>query len=367
MINILGYQRIDLMKHSRTIENILSNRRNYFWYGNSFFWLIILLESAIINPESLETLENFKRVLLPALSGFIVTFCLRLLFKIFNVHRYALYKIFIVSLVYSVLASLIWTYSYFLPSYFLYGVLEKVPFPVLTHLFEINFITIALWCCLYLGYKIWEEWNDQKYQLEQERTLLRTAQLEMLKYQLNPHFLFNTLSSLRGLITIEPLRAREMVTQISEFLRYSLLEGKNNEVQLLKEIEIIRLYLNIEQVRYDEDLVIKFDISPDTNDFMIPIFLIHPLVENAVKHGMQTSELPLKIYVHTEVTNNTLKIDVTNTGKWLEKENKAKTPNTGIGLQNIQKRLEHTYPGNSTFEIIKDHNFVKVIITINYP
>jgi len=246
------------------------------------------------------------------------------------------------------------------------GALDKVPFYLMSHFFEINFITIALWCGLYLGYKIWEEWNNEKYQLEHERALLRTSQLEMLKYQLNPHFLFNTLSSLRGLITAEPMRAREMVTQISEFLRYSLLEGKNNEVQLIKEIEIIKLYLNIEQVRYNEDLVVEFNISPESKDFMIPIFLIHPLVENAVKHGMQTSKLPLNISIYSKAENSTLTIEVINSGKWIEKDKKINTNSTGIGLQNIKKRLEHSYLNNHSLEMIKNQDSVKVVIKINF-
>jgi LytS/YehU family sensor histidine kinase len=215
-----------------------------------------------------------------------------------------------------------------------------------------------------MSYKIWEEWNNQKYQLEHERALLRTSQLEMLKYQLNPHFLFNTLSSLRGLITVDPVKAKGMVTHISEFLRYSLLEGKNNEVQLIKEIEIIKEYLNIEQVRYNEDLIVEFDISNETKDFMIPIFLIHPLIENAIKHGMQTSSLPLKIFVSSAKINNILLLEVKNSGKWIDKNQKLNTNGTGIGLQNIRKRLENSFPGNHSFEIIKDPEFVKVIIKI---
>lgn len=352
------------MKYSGFITKIFSNRKYYFIYGNSLFWIIILTESVLINPETLESFGNFARALNPAVSGFLITFILRILFKKFKVHRYTIIPLLIIVFLYSVFSTLLWTYSYFIMGYLFEDGSIKVPFYVLTHLFEINFIAIALWSCLYLGYKIWEEWNDQRYQLEHERALLRTAQLEMLKYQLNPHFLFNTLSSLRGLITVEPIKAREMVTQISEFLRYSLLEGKNNEVQLIKEIEMIKSYLNIEQVRYNEDLAVEFDISPDAKDFMIPIFLIHPLVENAVKHGMQTSLLPLKIYVLTKVSNHTLQIEVKNTGKWLDKGN---THSTGIGLQNIQRRLEHSYPGNHTFEIIKAPDFVKVVININYP
>ena len=355
------------MKHPKIIENIFSNRKRLFWTGHTFFWLIVLIESCIINPQALETVEVFfKRVLSINIAAFLITYLLRLFYKKFFVHRLHLFALSLVVILYSSIAALIWTYSFFILHHILEGGPATAPFYILTHLFEINVISIVLWSCLYLGYKIWEEWNNQKYQLEHERTLLRTSQLEMLKYQLNPHFLFNTLSSLRGLISVDAAKAKVMVTQISEFLRYSLLEGKNNEVQLIKEIEIIKQYLNIEQVRYNEDLIVEFNISPETSDYMIPIFLIHPLVENAVKHGMQTSQLPLIISVNSVIMGQSLQIEVKNSGKWIEKEQKVGVNGIGIGLQNIQKRLEHIHPNKHTFEIVKEPEFVKVIIKINF-
>ncbi len=349
------------------IAKVFANRKNYFLYGNTLFWVIILIESVVVNPETLGSFFDFTRALSPAITGFLTTTLLRFVFKRFKVHTFTLVPLTLVAFLYSISATLLWTYSFFVMGYIYEDGLVKVSFYVMAHLFEINYIAIALWSCLYLGYKVWEEWNNQKYQLAHERELLRSAQLETLKYQLNPHFLFNTLSSLRGLITIEPLKAREMVTHISEFLRYSLQEGKNNEVQLSKEIEIIKLYLNIEQVRYNEDLIVVYDVCPDAMDIMIPIFLIHPLVENAVKHGMQTSPLPLRITVRTALSEKTLIIEIVNTGRWFEKVKNGTLHGTGIGLQNVQRRLAHTYPGNHSFEIIKANDYVKVLININYP
>jgi len=355
------------MENSGVIKNIFFNRKRLFWLGNSLFWFVVILESVIINPQTLESIDIFlKSVFSVNLAAFFITCFLRLLYKKFNVHRFKLLPLTSVVIIYSSFAGLIWTYSFVILSNLLNGEAAKAPFYILTHLFEVNAISIVLWSCLYVGYKIWEEWNNQKYELEHERALLRTSQLEMLKYQLNPHFLFNTLSSLRGLISADPMKAKGMVTHISEFLRYSLLEGKNNEVQLIKEIEIIKQYLNIEQVRYNEDLVVEFAIAPETKDFMIPIFLIHPLVENAVKHGMQTSSLPLRVSIRSEKIDYFLKVEVQNSGKWIDRNQNGGSNSTGIGLQNIQKRLENSFPGRYTFEIVKDPGFVRVIIEINY-
>jgi LytS/YehU family sensor histidine kinase len=217
-----------------------------------------------------------------------------------------------------------------------------------------------LWSTIYFGYKFWEVWNEQKIRTERERLLAQAAQLEMLRYQLNPHFLFNTLSSLRALVRVNIEKAEEMITQISEFLRYSLLEGKNSEVPLSKEIEIVKHYLDIEKVRFGDKLIIDYQIDQLAEDYPVPVFLIHPLIENAIKHGMKSNILPLKIVLKAEVSDGSLNIDVINTGKWIESVPKEDTNNTGTGLKNTLKRLEHAYPNNHTFEILKGENTVHV-------
>jgi sensor histidine kinase YesM len=354
------------MKYSREVENLFSNGKWSFWLGHSIFWIGVIVETGIVFPESVGSFKAFWLLVIIGLEGFLITLCLRVLYKKYFFHRYKLLALVVLAFIYSFIAGAVWAFVTIIVSSNFTGESIKIPLNHLIQMVSLNYTTVLLWSCLYLGYKIWEELKDQKYQLEHERALLRTSQLEMLKYQLNPHFLFNTLSSLRGLITADPVKAKAMVTHISEFLRYSLLEGKNNEVQFIKEIEIIKQYLNIEQVRYNEDLLVEFDVSPETNDFMIPIFLIHPLVENAVKHGMQTSKLPLNIFIHSKIENHTLIIEVKNSGNWIDKDQKNGAINSGIGLQNIKKRLENSFPGKFTFDIIKEPEFVKITITIFY-
>ncbi len=352
------------MKHPKTGEKLFSNRKTWFWVGHSLFWVTIGIGSNFVNNSVVKSFCELGLLIIMIVSGFLTFYPLRYIYKKYNCHRYNLFLLIPLVTACSIFAGSLWTYSQIFIYYLINGTpLILNPFLISRSLY-LNSFAGFLWSSLYLGYKIWEEWNDQKYQLEHERTLLKTSQLEMLKYQLNPHFLFNSLSSLRGLITVDQVKAKSMVTQISEFLRYSLLEGKNNEVPLIKEIEIIKQYLSIEQVRYNEDLIVEFDISPETNDFMIPIFLIHPLVENAVKHGMQTSALPLKVSVHSEIRDSALIVEVKNSGSWIGNDKKVDAAGTGIGLQNIKKRLEHSFPNSHLFEIKKGIDFVNVVITI---
>jgi LytS/YehU family sensor histidine kinase len=227
-----------------------------------------------------------------------------------------------------------------------------------------NAYPFLAWSTIYFGYKIREEWNDQKLRAEREKSLAQTAQLEMLRYQLNPHFLFNTLSSLRALLRVNIDKAEEMITQISEFLRYSLLEGKNNEVPLFREIEIVKHYLDIEKVRFSDKLLINYRIEKLAEYYPVPVFLIHPLIENAIKHGMKSSPIPLKISINARVESGNLEIEVYNTGKWIDQQIKNDFENTGTGLKNTRKRLEHAYPDNYTFEIVKENDSVRILIKI---
>jgi len=345
------------------IAKVFANRKNYFLYGNTLFWVAILIESVVINPDTLVSFFDFTRALYPAISGFFTTALLRIVFKKFKVHTYTLVPLTIVAFLYSISAALLWTYTFYVMGYIYGGELIRVTLYEMAHHFEINYIAIALWSCLYLGYKIWEESNNQKFQLEHERSLLKTAQLEMLRYQINPHFLFNTLNSARALVLIDPTLARNMLTQISEFLRYSLSEGKKSTIPLEKEMEAINNYLDIEKIRYKEKLIVEYNIDPKAKDFDIPVFLILPIVENAIKHGMKTTTLPLRIKLNAEVVNDFIQIDVVNSGSWIG-DIKIDNNSTGTGLKNVQKRLENMYPDNFHFEIIKEDSFTHVVMKI---
>ncbi|MFH0736784.1 MAG: histidine kinase [bacterium] len=353
------------MNYVQIFKKFFSNHKLLFWFGHTFFWIIIWINKLITNPHTTESLIEFILLIFVIGDGYLLTFCLRVIYKKYIWHKvkigYLVGWVFLCSYI----TTLVW-YVIIMVTYYLLNN-EPLMFYLYTTLrwTTVNFTIILLWSSLYFAYKIWEEWTEHKYQLEKERTLLRTSQLEMLKYQINPHFLFNTLSSLRGLISVNQEKAREMVTEISEFLRYSLHEGINNEVKLINEMEIIKLYLNIEQVRYGENLIVEFDIPDETFNFKLPIFLIHPLVENAIKHGMHSSKMPLKIYISSALKNNTLILKVKNTGNWIENNNEESNK-TGIGLQNIKKRLENAFPNNYLFEIIKEQDFVELVIKLKY-
>jgi two-component system LytT family sensor kinase len=221
------------------------------------------------------------------------------------------------------------------------------------------------WSALYFGIKYWQSKREEEENALKAEALAKEAELKMLRYQLNPHFLFNSLNSASALISENPPRAERMINELSDFLRYSLADTKTETVLLRDEIEALKNYLNIEQVRFEEKLQVGFDIAPEAENFRLPVFLLHPLVENAVKYGMQTSELPLKIEIKAETKNNRLSIEISNSGKWY-RSNGANPQSNGmrVGMENVRKRLEQFFPERYRFQTFERDNQVRVLLEI---
>jgi LytS/YehU family sensor histidine kinase len=173
----------------------------------------------------------------------------------------------------------------------------------------------------------------------------------MLRYQLNPHFLFNSLNSIRALISEDQKASKEMVTELADFLRYSLVSKSFANVPLRQEIEAIQHYFALEHRRFEEKLVTTVEVDRDAEEFPVLSFLLNPLVENAVKYGMLTSPLPLRIAIKASVSSDTLTIIVSNTGKWKVPSAEMSELSTGTGLGNIRLRLENAFPDAHLFEI----------------
>ncbi len=222
---------------------------------------------------------------------------------------------------------------------------------------------LLTWSSLYFFIKFWREWNVERDRSEKAELLAHSAQLQMLRYQLNPHFLFNSLNSIRALVEEDPGKARETITELAELLRYSLTSQGRGNVPLETELEAIRHYFAIEEKRYEDNLQVEYEIDADAEQFTLPNFLLHPLVENAVKYGMQTSDMPLRIRIKAGLKGNVFELSVFNSGQWLP-EDRDRTTGTGTGLANIRQRLENAFPGRSHFSKEADKDGVKVHIRI---
>jgi len=216
-----------------------------------------------------------------------------------------------------------------------------------------------VWCVLYFGIRYWRDMNSEKERAQKAILLAQRSQLKMLRYQLNPHFLFNSLNSIQALVRENPDQAELMVTELSEFLRSSLQYNDRLLIPISEEIEITRKYLVIEKIRYEERLEFSIDAGEKTSDIMIPCFITQPLVENSIRHGLKNNELGIKLMIKVFISGDQLIIEVANTG------NLAENWSFGVGLKNILDRLENSYLSNFGFSLSENKGFVIARLSIN--
>jgi sensor histidine kinase YesM len=215
----------------------------------------------------------------------------------------------------------------------------------------LNFALLAAWSALYYGinyYLLLEEEIDQRGKLESQAS---SAQLAMLRYQLNPHFLFNTLNSISTLVLLKQTeRANAMLARLSSFLRYTLANEPTAKVTLAQEVETLKLYLEIEKMRFDERLRTHFDIDPRVAKARLPSLLLQPLVENAIKYAVTPQEEGADITVTARLTGERVQIAVSDTGPGLIETKPRPTLSTGVGLANIKERLAQAFGPDHRFE-----------------
>lgn len=177
----------------------------------------------------------------------------------------------------------------------------------------------------------------------------REIEVKFLKAQLNPHFLFNTLNNIYSLVYFKSEKALPAIEKLSDIMRFTTYESQKEKINLEDEINYIKSYLELEELRYAKNFFVKLQVDTENQKLQIPPFILSPLVENAVKHGIWNEESPLTIFLNS--TNNHLKFKVTNL---MGKKNKHQLP--GIGIENLKKRLHIYYPGKNRLELKSQDN-----------
>ncbi|MBS7669920.1 sensor histidine kinase [Croceicoccus gelatinilyticus] len=244
--------------------------------------------------------------------------------------------------------------------------------------FYLDLTLLGAWSALYYAINFYlqvEEANDRLLALENQAT---SAQLAMLRYQLNPHFLFNTLNSISTLVLLKQTEpANAMLSRLSSFLRYTLVNQPTGRVTVSQEIDTLKLYLDIERMRFEERLRTRFDIAPGVASALLPSLLLQPLVENAIKYAVSAQESGAEITVKAERIADMLRITVSDTGPGIPR---GKRPDdvigvahgegmhsTGVGLANIRERLAQAYGEAQRFDIVsRPQDGFSVIIEIPF-
>jgi hypothetical protein len=222
-------------------------------------------------------------------------------------------------------------------------------------------VSVFLWAVLYFGVHYFESYQSSEVKNLNLEVVAKDAQLRALLAQVNPHFIFNCLNSLRALIVEDPPRAQNMVTELSNILRYSLQSGKTDAVSLEAEIEAVTAYLKLESIRLEDRLRIKFDIDPDSLFTQIPPMLVQTLVENGVKHGVAQLPKGGEIRVASKLRGGALKIQVLNSGQLLKTTN-----STRVGLENIRQRLRLLY-GDGASLVLSNQGADFVLAEVSIP
>ena len=210
--------------------------------------------------------------------------------------------------------------------------------------------------------------NTQKEQLKrlQAEAIAHEAQLKMLRYQLNPHFLFNTLNAISALVKVkESDKAHEMIIQLSRFLRYSLDNDPVHQVSLRQEIDAVKQYLNIERTRFGQRLKLHFDVPSICESIDVPSLILQPLVENAIKYAIALSESGGEVSIEASIDGDYLSIKVIDTGPGISKD-KSQINSVGIGLKNTDERLRQFY--NDDYELrLENTSLGGLCVTLKIP
>ena len=229
-------------------------------------------------------------------------------------------------------------------------------------------LLIGAWSALYYAINYFvraEEQADQMMRLEAQAT---SAQLTMLRYQLNPHFLFNTLNSISTLVLLKQTdQANAMLSRLSSFLRFTLINEAAAKVPLTQEIETLKLYLDIEKMRFEERLRTFFTIEPEVKDALVPSLLLQPLVENAIKYAVTPKEEGADISVVAQLVGQRVRITVSDTGPGLQPGQQDFTLSTGVGMANTRERLLQAYGDDQRFEhYVKAGGGFEVLLELPY-
>lgn len=341
----------------------MSNRKIY-WLCQFAGWLgLVLIETINYTFFIVGKFQAyvFWYMLVSAFVGLISTHFYRKIIKRYNFFQKSTFQIWLSAFISTIILSSILSLVNFIPAIYQSGLLFFKKFEVIPFFATIvNWMRyVGVWVIIYFMYKI----IDQKTLIQQEKlrieSLAKTTELELLKTQLNPHFLFNALNSIKALVNINPEESRDAIVKLSELLRFTLQYGKDLFIPLSDELSEVKKYLELEQLRFGTRLQIKYDVQENTLKQSIPPAMILTLAENAIKHGVAKQMNDCLITINTSIIENYLLIQVMNAGKY-EEEN-----SNGIGLKHIAKRLEEVYNNQGQFSIQQQGSFV--VATIKTP
>lgn len=337
------------------------NRQRLYWTLQIGGWLVyaaVQIVGSIIASAS-SSAERIYFLLYESLLCLLVTHLFRILFRPSRWLRFSMARLLPRVLV-TVFALGLVVYFLRMPVSLLLGLFDQsIAFnPArIWGLSSVYAVIFFLWCVLYFTFHYFDQYNQS---LKYEASMVQ-IELNNLKSQLNPHFIFNALNSIRALIDENPVKSKQAINQLSNILRNSLASDKKGLTKFDDELKIVKDYLGLESIRFEERLKTEFDIHPDSHDFFVPPLMMQTIVENGIKHGISKLTAGGIIQVKTNVENDRLMIHIRNTGHL----NGSKNSREGLGIKNTIQRLKLIYGDASSFRIVNENgNFVLTEIVI---
>jgi len=333
----------------------MSDEKALYWLSQVIGWfgyvLLILFNSII---EANVDVGIIKVLIINFALGIGLSHFMRFVIIRFHLLRMKIYRLLPRLILLSVLTGVAASLIYGGISDLFFSDVEPIlvsPYSILIRL-VIPFITFFLfWNILYFAAIYLKNYEREEVKNLRLTASMNEVELNNLRSQMNPHFIFNALNSIRALVDEDPILAKRSITQMSHILRNSLASGKRKFVSINEEMNVVADYLALEKIRYEERLNFEFDIDESLAGSLIPPLLIQTLVENAIKHGI--AHLPEGGRIKVVVVKNSpeeLKISVVNTGEYKE-EAFLDREKTGIGLANSQKRLKLLYGDKAKLNI----------------
>jgi two-component system, LytTR family, sensor kinase len=347
------------------LKALMKNRNRLFWTLNIAGWGGYAI-AAYVGALAHEKPDSYIAVsVATAVIGFFATVPMRYLYQRLWSKPPLILALGVMSVSYTL--AMLWRWSQNL-LYFDWVKNSWRPETFLDHIGGVlgSFYVLLCWSGLYFGIKYYQRLQEQTEQTLKATAAAHQAQLKMLRYQLNPHFLFNTLNAISTLILDKRNDTANMaVSRLSDFLRYTLDNDPMKRVTLGSELRALDLYLEIEKVRFSERLVVLKEVEAAARDALVPSLILQPLIENAIKYAITPSEEGGTLKISAKVHNQMLLLQLADNGPGLPENGSKPRPN-GVGLANTRQRLQQLY-GDGQALTLAPNNPSGLVITINLP
>ena len=347
-------------------QKLFENRERLFWTLHAGGWagfaIIYYIGSFLHDMRAIWIFVIF----LNAAAGFLLTIPLRYVYQ--WAQQQNVWKMLLTVALSSYLIALVWAVAKNVNYWEIYkhGYRPEVWYMYFTNTIN-SLIMVVCWSGLYFGIKNFQMLQKEKQNALKASTMAHQAHLKMLRYQLNPHFLFNTLNAISTLILVQDNKTAEaMVSRLSDFLRYSLDKDPIKKISLKHEIQALELYLEIEKVRFDERLEVEWDIAENCKDALVPSLILQPIIENAIKYAISRLESGGKIVVVAKSFGRDLLLEVADNGPGADIQNGQLVRCNGVGLPNIQERLSSLYSNDYSF-VVSHNQPTGIKVSIRIP